>query len=592
MNSFARSARFLTFAFLFITAANENLNAQTYLFNQASFQVGQDPVAVVAADFNADRIPDFAVANLGDNTVSILLGKPDGTFVPQVTYPTGINPTALIAADFNHDGNIDLAVANQNGFTISILLGKGDGTFAVGASSPVSSGPQALVAGDWNGDGKLDLAVALIGGNVAILTGKGDGTFAAEVDYSVGSNSFPMSITSADFNNDGLPDLATANENNGTFSILLGKGDGTFAPSVNYPFIPGTTTSIQSIVAVDFNGDRKIDLAVVDRFNSNISVLFGNGDGTFQPPVGYPVGFNPLAAAAADLNHDGAPDLLVANSNDGTISVLLNKGDGTFQNHVDYGAPGANFLSLGDFNRDGLLDVVATNPGYPTGAVTVLLGNPDGTFAKTSSYSTTSAPYQAGGIAAVSLSGNGKLDLITSNSGISTSTGFPGQVSVLMGNGDGSFQPPNSFPGGGGQMAIADFNGDGKPDMALPGPENENFLGNLVAVFLGNGDGTFQSASNYTTSTGPLAVATGDFNGDGRPDLVVLGYGSGQVSILLGNADGTFQGHVDYPVAGAPTSVAIADFNGDGKLDLAVANFYALTVSILLGNGDGTFRNL
>lgn len=592
MGTFARRAKIALFAVLMVTAASRMLDAQTFLYNQATFAVGGNPVAVVAADFNGDADLDLAVANRANNTVSIVLANPDGTFALQDTYATGQSPVALVAADFNHDGKMDLAVANLNSLTISLFLGNGDGTFATGATISVSGDPQALVAGDWNGDGKVDLAVALFPGNVALLLGNGDGTFAPEVDYSVGSSSEPMWITAADFDNNGTLDLATANENNGTISILMGKGDGTFAPSVNYPFLSGTTTSIECVLAADFDGDHNADLAVVDTFNSTVSILFGKGDGTFQAPESYPVGFNPLAGAVADLNRDGFPDLVVANSNDGTVSVLLNKSNGTFQNHVDYGTAGANFVAVGDFNRDGLMDVAVTNAGYPSGVVTVLLGNPDGTLAKTTSYSTTSAPFLASGIAAANLTTNGKLDLITSNPGVfSQSAGYVGQITVLRGNGDGTFQSPTSFPGGGGNMAIADLNGDGTPDLVIPGPQNENLLGTTVAVFLGNGDGTFQPGNDYATSTGPIAVATGDFNGDGKTDLAVVNYGSATVSILLGNGDGSFQGHVDYAVGVEPTSVAVGDFNGDGKLDVAVANQYDGTVSVLLGNGNGTLQN-
>ncbi len=591
MGTFARRAQIALFTVLMVAAASTMLDAQTFLYNQATFAVGGNPVAGVAADFDGDENLDLAVANRTSNTVSIVLAKPDGTFVQQDTYPTGQSPVALVAADFNHDGKMDLAVANLNSLTISFFLGNGDGTFTPGVTISVSGDPRALVADDWNGDGKVDLAVALFSGDVALLLGNGDGTFAPEVDYSVGSSSEPMWITAADLNNDGTLDLATANENNGTISILMGKGDGTFAPSVTYPFLPGTTTSIECVLAADFDGDHNADLAVVDRFNSTLSILLGKGDGTFQGSVSYPVGFNPLAGAVADLNRDGFPDLVVANSDDGTVSVLQNKGNGTFQSHVDYGTAGANFVAVGDFNRDGLMDVAVTNGGYPSGLVTVLLGNPDGTLARTTSYSTTFAPFLARGITTANLTGSGKLDLVTSNPGVfSQSTGYIGQITVLRGNGDGTFLAPASFPGGGGNMAIADLNGDGTPDLVIPGPQNENFLGTSVAVFLGNGDGTFQPGSDYATPTGPIAVATEDFNGDGKTDLAVVNYGSANVSILLGNGDGTFQGHVDYAVGAEPTSVAVGDFNRDGKLDVAVANQYDGTVSLVLGNGDGTFR--
>ena len=210
--------------------------------------VGGDPVAIVAGDFTGDGRTDLAVANLGANTVSVLLGNGDGTFQPQVTYPVGSNPRAIVAGDFRGDGHIDLAVANEGSFdaygnpipgtsSVSVLLGKGDGTFQSQVTYPVGKWPDAIVAGDFTGDGHLDLAIANDGSNtVSVLLGKGDGTFQPQVTYTVGSN--PDAIVAGDFTDDGHLDLAVLNwafpGNSGSVSVLLGNGDGTFQPQVTY----------------------------------------------------------------------------------------------------------------------------------------------------------------------------------------------------------------------------------------------------------------------------------------------------------------------------------------------------------------------
>jgi hypothetical protein len=309
--------------------------------SSAPFQpipVGWSPDAIVAGDFNGDGRLDLAVAD-GDG-VQLLLGDGDGTFQPAVTYAAGDSAAAIVAGDFTGDGHLDLAVAgsnydpatNTNVGEVSVLLGNGDGTFQPAVTYAVGFSPTAIVAGDFTGDGHLDLAVADQGdelnggsnpGGVYVLVGNGDGTFQPAVQYAVGSG--PVAIVAGDFTGDSRLDLAVANNGDGTVSVLMGNGDGTFAPQVTYPVGP----TPGAIVAGDFNGDGRLDLAVAD--GDGVQLLLGDGDGTFQPARTFAAGIDG-AMVAGDFTGDGKLDLAVTTL--GGVSVLLGNGDGTFQPQV------------------------------------------------------------------------------------------------------------------------------------------------------------------------------------------------------------------------------------------------------------------
>jgi hypothetical protein len=533
--------------------------------NAVNYDAGVRSAGVAVGDFNGDGIPDLAVANPSNfdiGTVSVLMGKGDGTFQKAVDLPVG-RPSFVAVGDLNGDGIPDLVVSgsgtsHSDPIPITVLLGNGDGTFQPGSFNlglPTSAAVFAV--GDFNSDGKSDLAVAYGSTIIAVFVNAGlsaspNPTFAEIADFPVAFDSFAVVV--GDFNDDGKPDLVAncpgINIPNGVGSVvlLLGKGDGTFQRTVYYDAGAPTT----SLATGDFNGDGTLDLAAGNagsydssngRFtNSSISVLMGKGDGTFLEAV-------KLAAVSAsfavgDFNNDGKSDLAVCDYTNSSVSVLLGNGDGTFQTAVEYGAgPDVGSVGVGDFNGDGRLDLAISN--YTNGSVSVLLGKGDGTFQAAVEYR---AGPNAGSVAVADFNLDSKLDLAISNLGVydlirprpityelGSDTYTNSSVSVLLGNGDGTFQVPSinyvamwipiSPPLilGLKQVAVGDYNGDGKPDFLV--------LGRGISVLLGKGDGTFQRALSYDARPNGYSVAVADFNGDGRLDFVTIrGAGSSDVA--------------------------------------------------------------
>ncbi len=334
----------------------------------------------------------------------------------------------------------------------------------------------------------------------------------------------------------------------------------------------GTVDPPVSIAVADFNGDGRLDLAAVDSTNNQVDVLLGDGTGGFQNKAYYSVSPGPQSVSVGDVNADGWADLVVASSS-GSVSVLFGNGDGTFRNGPSYGVDGTpQAVAIADFNSDGRADLVVASS---TGSVSILLGNGDGTFQPSVEYNV------AGGnsVAVADFNQDGIVDLVVPDSEISGNS----QVSVLLGKGDGTFQKAVATGVGyyGVQfVAVADFNGDGLPDLAVP--DTDFHSAPNVAVLLGNGDGTFRRAVNYPVSAASQYVTVGDFNGDGQPDLAVTG-ATGNVDVLIGNGDGTFRAAQSSAIPGSAGSSVIGDFNGDGITDLAVANYKQNTVSVLLG---------
>jgi hypothetical protein len=371
-----------------------------------------------------------------------------------------------------------------------------------------------------------------------------------------------------------------------------------FAAPRTFPLSAG---SYPVFVAVaDFNGDGKLDFAVADPGTNKVSVLLGNGDGTFGSPVSYTVGNSPQAVAVGDFNGDGKLDLAVANDGSDSVSVLLGNGDGTFRAGGTIpllAGSHPHSVAVGDFNGDGKLDLALADEGK--GNAAVLLGNGNGTFS--------SALYWPAGIDPISVAvgdfnGDGKLDLAVADYGTNSTNGG---VSVLLGNGNGYFQSARNFAAGSSpdSVAVADLNGDGKLDLVVA-----NHDSNDVSVLLGNGNGTFLPAVNFAAAppvnypvvSDPVSVVVGDFNNDGKPDIAVANLGadlsSGTVSVLLNTTapGATVPGFTlsSTLATGKVYSVAGGDLNGDGTLDLVGANYGSHGVSVISNTLDGALLSV
>jgi hypothetical protein len=557
-----------------------------------NYNVGSSPAALVAADFNGDGILDLAVANSGDGTVTLLVGQGtggvgDGTFVASGTFTVGDNPSAIVAADFNGDHLADLAVANRNSGDVSILLNNGSGGFEDQVRYTVGDQPTSLVTANFNGDAFTDLAVANAGSDdVSLLFGQAGGTLSAEtrVDIRdapplVSAGDFSSFVATGDFNGDGKADLIVGESQSFRISVALGNGDGTFQR--RREFYSDLTSEPWAAVVGDFNGDGRLDFATADHTANHASVFGGLGDGNFLGAAQLSVGKDPTSLATADLNHDGQMDVIAGNADD--ASVLLGSGDGSFEDPLSAAAGHPNALAVGDFNGDGRLDVVAAgyDSSVPTGQLVVLLGLGDGHY-------TASDPLNIGNflssIVTGDFNGDGKLD-------IAVTSQFDNSVIVLLGNGDGTFTAQSPISVGTQPTAITagDFNGDGRLDLAVA-----NSVDGSVSVLLANAGGGFDPAVNYSVGASPSAIVAADFNNDGILDLATANSGDGTVTLLkgqgaAGHGDGTFATGGSFAVGDGPSSLVAGDFNGDHFADLAVANRNSADVSVLLNNTAGGF---
>jgi hypothetical protein len=349
-----------------------------------------------------------------------------------------------------------------------------------------------------------------------------------------------------------------------------------FGPLATYG--TGSTTGPRDLAVADVNGDGRPDLLAANGGNMTSSagntagVLLGTSTGIFGPAATYATGIssgpnsNPVDIAVADMNGDGYPDLLTANfsSNSNSVGVLLGNGNGTFRPAANYGSGITNpsRVAVGDLTGDGKLDLLLTNSSLSWAGV--LRGNGDGTF-QTATTFWLNGNSRPAGIALADVNGDGKLDLLTADN-------FTHQVGVMLGFGNGTFQSATTYPSGGlnpNSVAAADVNGDGYLDLLVA-----NGRGDTLGVLLGNGDGTFQATTSYSSGgSTPSGIAVADVNGDGQPDLLTANFNSNNASVLLGNGTGTFQPAVTFSTGtGRPSDLIAADVNGDGKPDLLAVN--------------------
>ena len=352
----------------------------------SAFGTGTTPGSIAVADFNGDGLLDLAVTNTGDGTVTVLEATGFGGFGTPAGNPfaTGKSPKAIVTGDFNGDGKADLAIANSGDNTITVLLGNGAGGFTPAPGSPFSgstgSQPVSLAIGDFNSDGIQDLAVVYAGNSIVqtfLGSGTGSFTFTTGGSFTVGTN--PSSVAVGDFNGDGNDDLAIANSGSNSVSVMLGNGSDTFTAASGSPLnLGGSVSAPASVVVGDFNGDGILDLAVANSGSGNVAILLGIGGGGFAASPGSPfnTGAQPASLVVGDFNGDGVADLAVANSGSNSILIMTGDGSGTFSagNAPITVGTAPLYVAAADFNNDGVLDLASANSGNKS--VSVLLGIP------------------------------------------------------------------------------------------------------------------------------------------------------------------------------------------------------------------------
>ncbi|MDB5037651.1 MAG: flagellin protein FlaA [Bacteriovoracaceae bacterium] len=344
------------------------------------------------------------------------------------------------------------------------------------------------------------------------------GVYQARTTVAVGN--FPwINITTADLNGDGKTDLVTTDLSDNTLSVLLGNGDGTFKTRTTFRTGVGPSFS----TAIDVNGDGKLDILTLDSTDGTISVFLGNGNGTFSARTTLRTGSGPASLATGDINGDGKIDIVSTDYNNGTVSVFLGNGNGIFaaRSTLNFGTSGATSVILTDTNGDGKLDVVATN--QVEHSISVALGNGNGTFQARTSFSVGDIPPM---VAAGDVNGDGKIDLVEADFNHQT-------VTVRLGNGNGTFKAGTALSTGGSPQTVTllDINGDGKLDILSP-----NILSGNIDVFLGNGNGTFSGPAVLASGSIPFYVTAADVNGDGIPDIIGGDRADGTLSIRLANS--------------------------------------------------------
>ena len=569
----------------------------------ATYAVGPSPVALVTADFTGDEVLDLAAASLETGTVSLLTGVGNGTFEPAVPVAAGPLPIGLMAGDFDGDGSGDLAAWDGISASVSILLSDGAGGFSPAKAVHPPAGARLGAVGpgaDYDNDGDLDLAIMACVDcssradiELHLYRGVGDGTFPThDLVLHVGENERPASA-GGDFDGDGQPDIAVSKGDE--LIVMLGEGGGSFTVA---PASRSFGTSNGPIAVGHFDGDSHVDVAAGLTDLGMIGIRVGLGDGTFHEARDIAPGLVLGEAVSADFDRDGHLDVAAAgltlSTGEAALTVLRGTGAGTFEAPLVFPGPGQSFYMrfvAADLDGDDIPDLVGTDGFHD---VAIYRGLGDATFAALPAVAAGERPSSC---AIADFDADGIPDLAIADAG-NESLGRRGTIWLLYGEGAGTFAAPVSLGGVSNSMAIvaADFNGDLAPDLAAASQTSPSGNG-AVTIFLNNSDGSFAPSYIPTTSWRAAFLAAGDINGDAHDDLVVtLNTGSSPSPLisLLGQGNGTFTfgGYVIVPdqFASAPL---LHDLNGDLALDLVVGQWLvaggAGVAYVFTGDNSGTF---
>jgi hypothetical protein len=512
----------------------------------ANGALGNYPNTTLQLGANTIVTPDAApttTTSINVSTTTDFKGKLEGDPTTGVVRVTDAHPAGIYTVTVKAFSSGGVTAMKMFTLTVTTVVACNPISFKGAASFATGAGPYAVAVGDFNRDGKQDLAVANVNADsVSILLGNGAGGFSAAQNFAVGSQ--PTSVAVGDLNGDGKQDLAVANINADSVSILLSNGAGGFSAAQN--FAVGSQPS--SVAVGDFNGDGKEDLAVTSESSNSVSVLLGNGAGGFAAAINnFPVGANPTSLAVGDFNGNGLQDLAVANSGSASVSVLFGDGTGSFGAPINSATnSSAQSVAIGDFDGDGTQFLAVANGG--SGKVSVLLNNGGGNFSTATNFAAGAGPRA---VAIGDIDGNGRQDLIVANAGSNN-------VSVLVGNGAGGFGPALNFNVGENpsSVAVGDFNGDGALDLVTT-----NEAGNNVSVLLRQclpspGQLQFNSPTYSVNENGGSVTIT----------VTRMAGNDGPVSVDYATSDETATAGQDYKTSSGTLNFA----NGQTSMTFAV----------------------
>ncbi|CAF0743855.1 unnamed protein product [Adineta ricciae] len=562
-------------------------NPSVYTTGSAS-----QPLSLAVGDFNHDNRYDLAIMDYGTEELEIRFGHDNGSFSTEMTYSTGSGslPTDLALGDFNRDSYLDIVTTDFGANSISIFYGSENGTFTLKAtySTGTNSRPISVVTANINNDEWIDLVVSNSGANnISIFLGYQYTSLLAQVTYAIDLRSHPIYVIVGDFNNDNHLDVVSSTDGQATGSIFLGYGNGTFASPSTFSTI--SFRESQLIASGYFNHDQCLDLVTVNIYQSLFSIFLGSCNGSFENTAIY---FNsnssyPSAIVTGDFNHDNLSDIVLAISTSNSINIYFSKGNGTFTNATTYStgiATSPSALAKFDFNNDTYLDIAVTN--YNASSITIFFSSQNGSFLRQKIYSTgfNTTPSL---ITLGDFNSDRWIDILIINL-------MNNQVGVLLATQNGSFanqikysiqliDKPSS-------IAVNDFNNDFFLDIVTTGSGDDT-----LRIYYGNNDGTFGLQTMYTTGaqSSPLSLAIGDFNGDDENDIVVANYATSNIGIFLAYCCEPFliQTTVSTGNQSVPQSIAVGDLNHDDRMDLVVGNSNAENIGIFFGYGNGLFTN-
>ena len=552
--------------------------------------IGSNPSSVVVGDVDHDENLDLIVANYGAECISIFFGERDESFTRHVIYSTGSDshPEFVAVYDFNGDDRLDILAIDSLNERAYILPGNENNTIPLLSVylTDIGSIPISMVGADFNNDNSTDVLIVNRGTNELLLLMEFDiqlsasyKTFTADTIYR------PASAATNDVNGDNLLDMVVVNDGNNWINVFLGSGNGNF--TLFAVMSTKISSTISDIELCDFNSDQQLEIAVANSDNDSFSILFGYGNGTFSVPTTHSTNIviSPIALATADINNDGCSDIVIVGYKSDNIGIYGGNCNATFKMISIYqlrAGWGPYMIMIDDLNNDNSMDLVITYTKY--NSITVYFGDGTGRFlASPMNLTTNSEMWDM--FALGDFNKDNRTDVVVSENTVN-------RITIFFGYGNGNFVRGGTYPLGacydGAWIAVDDFNDDNQLDVSVSCPSANN-----VVMLFGNNDGEFWSRTTYSTGVNsyPHLLMSGDFNNDEKTDLAVVDYLGNKFGIFTSyyKADFTIQNKYSTGSSPQPYSIAVADFNNDSISDIVVVYSGTKNIGIQLGFGNGSF---